>query len=142
MGQQQGGLAGLHGEGGPHTPFLLHGALLRGVGGGGGGFYVHRNHKAYWGSDNNREALLAYMEKVGPTHPSFAFFLHGALRGGGGGGNLCILRNHKTYWNDIYILRNHKAYWGWGTGGDLYVHRNQRRIGDGGQWVTLHPQKP
>ena len=54
-----------------------------------GDFYVHRNHKAYWGWDNNREALLAYMEKVGPTHPSFCMVLYWGMWGGGGGELLC-----------------------------------------------------
>ena len=42
MGQQPGGHAGLHGEGGPHTPSFMHGAFtstdtIRLMGGGGEG---------------------------------------------------------------------------------------------------------
>ena len=65
----------------PHTlPFAW--CFTEGRGGGGGGFDIHRNHKAYWVWDNNREALLAYVEKVGPTHPSFCMMLYWGAWGG------------------------------------------------------------
>ena len=111
--------------------------------------------------DNNREALLAYLEKVGPTHTSLAFLLHGALLGDRGGplhpqkpygllgmgvrGWPLCPQKAMAYWErgtggDLYIHRNHKAYWGLGTGGDVYVHRNHKAYwgwGTGGD-VYVH----
>ena len=161
MGQQWEGLAGLHGEVGPHTPFsCLPLAWCCTVGGGGGGgtfsssetirltgmgdrgvtFTSTETRRLIGdGTTTGRPCMHTWRRWAPHTLllPSSCMVLYWRT-----GGDLCLLRNHKAYWNYLYILRNHKAYWECGTGGDLYVHRNQRRIGDGGQGVTLHPQKP
>ena len=94
MGQQQGGLAGLPGEGGPPHTLLLPSSCMVLYWGTGGDLYIHRNHKAYWEWGSGGDLYVHRKQRL--------------IGNGGQGG-------------DLYIHRNHKAYWGLGTGGDVYV---------------------